>query len=87
MEAITLPLNKGRGINPGDTRPAINTAPPIEYRSTKAGGLTPATPAALRSSPIPVLPLNKGRGINPGDTFGKYAEPDPLTVAQQRPGD
>ena len=37
-------------------------------RSTKAGGLTPATPQGREDPAHTHAALNKGRGINPGDT-------------------
>ena len=38
-----LPLNEGRGINPGDTRRVRLTLKHVRRRSTKAGASTPAT--------------------------------------------
>ena len=44
-----------------------------ERRSTKAGGLTPATRAGYWRKRELRFSLNKGRGINPGDTADRDA--------------
>ena len=63
-----IPLNEGRGINPGDTR-ATSAIPRLATPLNEGGASTPATPEGeLVMTYQDLIPLNEGRGINPGDT-------------------
>ena len=63
-------LNEGRGSHPGDTLPTSpcrgSSALRRPDRSTKAGALTPATPAWRIPFSADARPLNEGRGSRDG---------------------
>ena len=60
-----------------------------QFRSTKAGARTPATPARRSWSVREPSALNEGRGTHPGDTSGRAQVPRRFrrsSDAQRRPG-
>ena len=68
-----IPLNEGRGVNPGDTAPDGDSSAPLnEGRGVNPGdtGNSFGRVAWTRS------PLNEGRGVNPGDTAPESADYD-----------
>ena len=80
---LRIPLNEGRGRDPGDT--------PIEVASSPSGSLNEGrgrdpgdTIRPCTKYQRPRIPLNEGRGRDPGDTHG--AGRVVVAIAQRRPG-
>ena len=84
-----LPLNKGRGVNPGDSRSSRRSSRASTTSALNKGrGVNPGdspTRAASRSFSEPSL--NEGRGVNPGDRSSQTSVISWIAkCAQQRPG-
>ena len=69
MLLIRVPLNEGRGINPGDTCVGLALLPDNACTLNEGRGINPGdTPRGNLVVVRYFLTLNEGRGINPGDT-------------------
>ena len=67
-------LNEGRGVNPGDTRPARQAGPSLATLN-EGRGVNPGDTRAPQWIAGPPEPLNEGRGVNPGDTRRRRRDP------------
>ena len=65
---ITVPLNEGRGINPGDTLHRAGNLRVGRRPLNEGRGINPGDTPALSRDREAAPALNEGRGINPGDT-------------------
>ena len=61
-------LNKGRGVNPGDTLAQRRIWNNGVQTLNKGRGVNPGDTRAPAAMPARFETLNKGRGVNPGDT-------------------
>ena len=63
-----LPLNEGRGVNPGDTFPALAYSCTLPTLNEGRGVNPGDNRRCVRESCQSGSSLNEGRGVNPGDT-------------------
>ena len=81
-----MPLNEGRGMNPGDTLRRLGGAKDSAALN-EGRGMNPGDTSRPSQSRDRQPPLNEGRGMNPGDTDSEARVLALMHDAQRRPGD